>query len=112
MKAVIAGSDPHGLGEALGERGIEVAVAEGTAARSDLETAGISDADLLVVTDVGLSTSIPVAKDITGDLRVVVYARETVPEFARAQAELILDPALLDPGTVADELAHRDGQAP
>jgi len=105
MKAVIAGTDPDDLGEALREQGVEVAYAEGTAARPDLEAAGIVDADLLVVTDVGLATSIPVAKDLNDDLRVVVYARETIPEFARGQAGLILDPDLLDTETVADELA-------
>lgn len=105
MKAVVAGSDPEDLGEALREHGVEVTFAAGTAARPDLEEAGIVNADMLVVTDVGLATAIPVAKDLNETLQVVVYARETVPEFARGQAEFILDPDLLDPGTVAEELA-------
>lgn len=104
MRAVIAGPDPENLGGALEDRGVEVAYAEGTATRPALEDAGIVEADLLVVTDVGLSTSIPIAKDLNDDLRVVVYARESVPEFVRGRAALIVDPDLLDPGTVADEV--------
>lgn len=104
MRAVIAGPDPEDLGDALADRGVEVAYAEGTATRPALEDAGIVEADLLVITDVGLSTSIPIAKDLNDDLRVVVYARESVPEFVRGRAALIVDPDLLDPGTVADEV--------
>lgn len=104
MKAVIAGGDPDDLARALSDHGVEVAHAEGTATRPAMEDAGIVEADLLVVTDVGLSTSIPVAKDLNEELRVVVYARESVPEFVRGRAALIIDPELLDPETVADEL--------
>lgn len=110
MKAVVAGPDPDELGEALREHGVDVAFAAGTATGPDLQASGIGEADLLVVTDVGLATSIPVAKDLNDSLRVVVYARESVPEFARGQAGLILDPDLLDPETVADELANADGR--
>lgn len=104
MRAVIAGPDPDDLGGALEEHDVEVVYAEGTAARPALEDAGIVEADLLVVTDVRLSTAIPVSKDLNDDLRVVVYARESVPEFVRGQAALIVDPDLLDPGAVADEV--------
>jgi hypothetical protein len=104
-RAVIAGSDPDGIGNALADAGVEVTRAEGTAARPALEDAGILEADVLVLTDVGLATSIPVALDLNGDLRVVVYSRDSVPEFALAQADLILDPDLMDAGTVAEELA-------
>ena len=105
MKAVIAGPDGNGLGDALESRGVDVAYAAGTAARPDLEEAGIHGADLLVITDVGLATSIPVGKDLNPDVRVVVYARNSLPEFARRQAGHIVDPDLLDAETVAEELA-------
>lgn len=103
-EAVVAGSDPDGLGEALEERGVTVGYAEGTADRPALEDAGIVDADLLVVTDAGLATAIPVALDLNPDLRVVVYCRESIPEFAKAGAGHIVDPALLDADAVAEEL--------
>lgn len=102
--AVIAGPDDDGLGDALETAGATVHRAEGTAARPDLEDAGIAEADLFVLTDARLATAIPVAKDLNPDVRVVVYARDTVPEFARGQAGHIVDPRLLDAETVAEEL--------
>jgi len=104
MTVVIAGADPDGLGEALADAGAAVARAEGTATADDMKAAGIADADALVVTDVGLATSIPVARELNPDVRVVVYARGSVPDFAVTAADLIVDPDLMDAGTVAAEL--------
>ena len=104
MRAIIVGNDPDGVGTALEDHGVEVAYATGTGNRESLTDAGVVTADLLVVTDVGLATSIPVAREDNGDIRVVVYSRDSLPEFARPSAELILDPALLSPETVAEEL--------
>lgn len=104
-RAVIAGVDAEGLGDALAAEGVEVARAAGTADRDALESAGILDADLLVVTEAGLATTIPVAKDLNPDVRVVVYARDSLPEFARGQAGHIVDPELLTPEFVAEEVA-------
>ena len=104
MRAIIVGDDPDGVGDALEDHGVDVAYATGTGNRDSLTDAGVEEADLLVVTDVGLATSIPVAKENNEDLRVVVYSRDSVPEFARTSAGLILDPELMDPGTVAEEL--------
>jgi hypothetical protein len=104
-RAVIAGADAEGLGDALAAEGVDVDRAGGTADREALEAAGIGDADLLVVTDVGLATSIPVAKDLNPDVRVVVYAHGSLPEFARGQAGHIVDPDLLTPEFVAEEVA-------
>ncbi|MFW5964844.1 MAG: DUF7126 family protein [Natronomonas sp.] len=103
-KVVIAGGDPDELGAALAERGADVSYADGTANRPALEEAGIVDADTLVVTDAGLATSIAVAKDLNPDLRIVVYTRDSVPEFAKGQAGHIVDPELLDAATVAEEI--------
>ncbi|MFB6117787.1 CTP synthetase [Halosegnis sp.] len=104
-RAVIAGSDAENLGDALTAEGVDVVRARGTANRTALEEAGILEADVLVVTEAGLATSIPVAKDLNPDVRVVVYTHESLPEFAKGQAGHILDPGLLDPGFVAEEVA-------
>ncbi|PSP56433.1 CTP synthetase [Halobacteriales archaeon QH_7_66_36] len=104
-RAVIAGSDGDGLGDALAAEGVDVSQARGTADRSALEDAGILDADVLVLTEMGLATSIAVAKDLNPDVRVVVYAHGSLPEFAKGQAGHILDPGLLDPSVVAEEVA-------
>lgn len=104
-RAVIAGGDGEGLGDALAAEGVDVSRARGTANRPALEAAGILDADVFVVTEAGLATAIPVAKDLNPDLRVVVYAHDSLPEFAKGQAGHILDPGLLDPDFVAEEVA-------
>ena len=101
---VVAGGDPDGLGDALERHGASVRYAEGTADRAALRAADIGEADAFAVTDAGLATSITVALDENPALRVVVYARDSLPEFIKGQAGHIVDPALLDPDTVAEEL--------
>lgn len=103
-RIVIAGSDPDGLGDALETNGATVSRAEGTANRPALEEAGVVDADVLVLTDAGLATSVSIAKDLNPDVRVVIYTRDSVPEFVKGQAGHILDPELLSADAVADEL--------
>ncbi|GAA0226915.1 CTP synthetase [Haladaptatus pallidirubidus] len=104
MRAVIAGPDEDGLGTALESQGVETAAVEGVASRPALEDAGVHDADLFVLTDVGQATAIAVAKDVNPKIRVVVYDDDTIPEFARNQAGLIVDPNLLSADAVAEEL--------
>ena len=101
---VIAGGDPDDLGGALAASGADVSHAAGTANRPALEEASIVDADVLVVTDAGLATSVPIAVDLNPDLRVVVYTRDSVPEFVKGQAGHIVDPDLLGPEAVAEEI--------
>lgn len=103
--AVLAGPDDDALGVALEEAGIEIERIAGIANRAVLEDAGITDTALFVLTDARQATAIPVAKDLNPSLRVVVYARDSLPEFARGQADLLVDPDLLEPATVAEELA-------
>ena len=103
--AVVAGPDADSLGAALADRGIDVKTIDGIANRDALEAAGIADTALFVLTDARQATAIPVAKDVNPALRVVVYAHDSLPEFARGQADLLVDPALLEATTVAEELA-------
>jgi len=105
MNAVIAGPDDHDLGTALDSAGIAVTRAAGTANRPALEEAGIVDADVLVLTDTELATSIPIAKDLNDDLDVIVYDTDSLPEFAKGQADMLLDPELFSAEAVAEELA-------
>jgi hypothetical protein len=104
-KVIIAGGDPDDLGDALEEHGADVSYAEGTANRPALEEAGIVEADVIVITDAGLATSVPIATDLNPDVRVVFYTRDSVPEFVKGQAGHIIDPELLDVEAVAEELA-------
>lgn len=102
---IIAGPDADGLGEELAAQGVDVARIEGMATREKLLDAGIESADTFVLTDTADATAIAIAKDDNPDVRVVVYAEDSLPEFARGQTDLAVDPALLGPDVVAEELA-------
>ena len=103
--AIVAGPDPDGLGEALEGEGLAVSRIADVVSAETLGEAGIDEVDLLVLTDVGEATGISVAKDRNPDVRAVVYSRESLPEFAKGQTDLAVDPALLDASVVAEELA-------
>lgn len=104
MKAIVAGLGADAIGGAIEAEGHEVAYVD-VANRPALEDAGIHDAGAFVLTETAQATAIAVAKDLNPELKVVVYARDSLPDFARRQADLVLDPALLDAATVAEELA-------
>lgn len=106
MEAVFAGSDHDGLAAALRAEGVDVTTIEGIATRPALEDAGIVDAELFVLTDVGQATAIPIARDFTEDLRIVVYSSDSLPDFVSAQEVMAIDPQLLDAETVAEELVE------
>ena len=104
MNVVFAGPDEDGLGDALRERGADVSHIDGIANRPALEEAGIHDADVFLLTDVGQATSVVVARDLNPDVRVVAYTDQSLPEFVSGQRVVAMDPALLDAEAVADEL--------
>ncbi len=54
----------------------------------------------------GQATSIAAATDLNPDLRVVVYAEGSLPDFASRQTDLVVDPDLLGSDAVAEELWH------
>lgn len=104
MKAIVTGSDERDLSLALESEGVTVVRIEGVVTGDALDAAEIASADLLVVTDVEEVTAVSVARERNPDLRVVVYSTDSVPEFARGIIDLALDPALLSPDIVAEEL--------
>jgi hypothetical protein len=106
MKAVIAGEDSDGLGEALETEGVDLTRIEGFADRETLESAGIGSADVFVLTETVHATGIPVARELNESVKIVVYAGDSLPEFAQPLADLKVDPALLEPAAVAEELAR------
>lgn len=105
MYAILAGPDPDGLGAQLREQGVDATTIDGVATRPKLEEAGVHEADLFVLTDVEQATAIPIVKDLNESVRAVVYDRKSLPEFVRGQADLAVDPELLGPDAVAEELA-------
>lgn len=100
---VVAGTDDHEIGDAIAAEGYDVSRVD-VANRPALEDAGIVDAPIYVLTETQQATSIPVAKELNPEVKVIVYADQSLPEFARGQADLALDPALFDPEDVASEL--------
>ncbi|ELY68440.1 DUF7126 family protein [Natrinema versiforme] len=104
--AVVAGADEDGIAAALEAEGVAVARLEGVISRPHLEEAGVVDADLYVLTDVGQATTIPIVCDLNEDVRTVVYAQRTVPEFVKGQLDIAIDPQLMDASVVADELVN------
>jgi voltage-gated potassium channel Kch len=104
-RAIIAGPDHANLAAALETEGIDVARVEGILTAATLSEAGIDDADLFVLTDLDEATSIPVVKERNPDVRVVVYSHDSLPNFARGQTDLAMDPDLFGVDMVAEELA-------
>jgi len=103
--AIVAGPDPDGLGEELETHGITVRRIEGRVSRAALDTAGVTDAQLLVLTDMAEATGVALAKDENPEIRAVFYSRDSLPEFAKGQTDLAVDPELLAVSVVAEELA-------
>ncbi|WP_136589399.1 DUF7126 family protein [Salinigranum halophilum] len=104
LRVVLAGADDGDVAAALDDAGADVRRVDGIATRKSLAAAGIETADVFLLTDMDDATAISVAKDANADVRVVTYATDSLPEFARAQADLALDPALFSPALVAEEL--------
>ena len=103
MNVIVAGTDDHDIAGAIAAEGHHIERVD-VANRPTLESAGIVDAAVFVLTEVEQATAISVAKDLNPGLKVVVYADGSLPDFARGQADLMLDPALFEPGDVAAEL--------
>lgn len=103
MKAIVVGPN-RGIAEALEAEGVEITRIEGVASGERLVEAGVEDADLLVVTDAGEATAIPVALERNEDLKTVAYTPDSMPEFVKSRLDFAIDPDLLGPDAVAEEL--------
>ena len=103
MNVILVGDDPERMREAVANEGHTVTVAD-VGNRPGLEEAGVMDAEVYLLTELSQATSIVVAKDLNPDLRVVVYAEGSLPDFASRQTDLVVDPNLLDADAVAEEL--------
>lgn len=103
MNIVVIGPS-RGLVEAFEAEGATVSVLEGIATKDELESVGVADADVVVFTNVEEASAVPVARKLNPGVRVVVYDHETMPEFVRPSVDLAVDPDLLDPSVVAEEI--------
>lgn len=107
MNAIVTGPDEYSLATAIADAGHDVTRVD-IGNRQALETAGIADAGVYVLTEPAQATSIPLAREANPGVRILVYADGSLPDFARGQADLVLDPALFDPAEVAAELGTAD----
>jgi len=105
-KAVVAGSDPEGIGEALEERGAEVTRVGSPVFADALSEAGIEDADVFVLTDLDEGISVTLAKEANPDVQAVCYGAGDLPESVGGVVDLVVDPALLSADAVAEELVR------
>lgn len=104
MKVVVAGGGAADLLAALREEGAEVSTVDGQPNRPALEEAGIHEAGAFVLTDVDHATAIPVATDLNEALTVLVYADASLPDFVTGVTDYAIDPDVLTPAAVAEEL--------
>jgi hypothetical protein len=103
MRVIVSGPDEQDIAAAIAEEDHDVTAVD-IANMETLETVGISRTDVYVLTEFEQATSISLAKEANPDVRVLAYAEGSLPDFARRQADLVLDPALFDTTEVAEEL--------
>ena len=104
---IIAGPDTPEIGPALEVAGATVTQIPGPVTTSRLRSAGIETADTFVLTDVTEATGIPLAKELNADIQAVAYSELSLPESMKGVADLAIDPNLMDPTIVAEELVDK-----
>lgn len=104
---VLLGPDRAGLLTLLEAAGFESTALDGNPVGADLEAAGIADASVLLLTDVGHASMIPVARELNPGLLVVLYTGAGLPAFASAQADLSVDPDLVGAADLVEAVADR-----
>lgn len=104
MKAIVAGADPEGIGEELEALGVDVARVDSPVFADALDEAGIEETDVFVLTDLSEGISITLAKEANPDVRAVCYGSGDLPESVSSIVDLVVDPSLLDPEAVAEEV--------
>lgn len=106
-EVLVVGPDDHGLADRLAAAGVDAHRLDGRPVGADLEGGGIAGAGVFIVTDAGLASLISVAKEHNPDVVVVLYGGGGLPDFAARQADLAIDPRLVDPDEVVDAVVDR-----
>lgn len=101
---ILAGPDEKQLGDVIESAGGTVTRLTGPLTKQRLTQAGIEDTDILVLTDVREATAIVLTREVAPEVKIVVYATETIPDFASHLADFRIDPNALDQGMVVEEL--------
>lgn len=111
-EVIVVGPDDHGLTEGFVAAGVDAVHLEGHPVGDDLDAAGIANAGALVLTHTGLATLVSVAKERNKRLTAVFYAESSLPAFASRQADLAVDPALVDTDALVEAVVDRLASAP
>ncbi|MFP4628061.1 MAG: CTP synthetase [Halobacteriales archaeon] len=104
---ILVGDVPADLVAALEAAGLGVARLDGGAVGADLDAAGVDAAGVLLLTDAGQATLVPVARERNSDIAIVLYGDEGFPDFASAQADLAVDRSLVEAPELVDALVDR-----
>lgn len=104
---ILLGEDGYDLVDRLKAAGLEVTTLTGFPTGADLDDAGVEDAEVVLVADVHLASLIPVARERQPTIQVIVYSTDRLPPFASAQADLAVDPTLIDPDELVAALLDR-----
>jgi hypothetical protein len=104
---IVAGPDTPEIAPALDEAGATVTQIPGPVTTSSLRSAGIETADTFVLTDVTEATGIPLAKELNAEVQAVAYSEFSLPESMKGVADLAIDPNLMEPTIVAEELVDK-----
>lgn len=103
---LLVGPEDRGLESAFAKLECEVTRLTDVPTADSLSEAGVERADVLVLTDSGDATAVPIALERNPELRTVIYSPDGIPEFVRGQLDLALDPRVLDAEAVAEELVR------
>lgn len=106
MHVIVAGPDDAELAAALEREGADVSRLAGPVSATPLTDAGIETAEALVLTDLEEATGFSVAAELNPDAKLVSYAEGSLPEFAAGVADVAVDPRLMEPAVVAEELVN------
>lgn len=101
---VIAGPDPHSLGDALVDAGSDVERISGEITTTKLEAARVGEADVFVLTDPMEATALALVREEYPSLSLLVYADQSLPPFASHLVDVALSPRAMDQTVVVEEL--------
>lgn len=104
---ILLGPDEFTLRDRLETMDITVAHLPGNPIGADLEEAGVTEAGVLLLTSSAQASLIPVARELNPSIAVILYTRSRLPAFASAQADLSVDPELIDSTEVVDVVRDR-----
>ena len=101
---IIGGSTAEGIEQQLADAGQEVTRLDQVLTSSVLESAGIESAAVFLLTDATEATAIPLAREQNPDISIIVYSTESIPEFCKPIADMIVHPGAVSNDVLVEEI--------